>query len=198
MQRIKNGFLTGFGLSLGLGMGYMFAVTVGTLNTFSSGSNVSSSQINSNFTTLKTAIETLNTEQETIACILSSNSGTITTTHSSASIWTSEELDTHNAFDQTTGVFTVPKTGLYQFTLTIDVPSATAADWLQMRLLSGGSTQKAGYIFKNGLDNILGTIVLTQYYTVGTAVSVQLAINMSSYTLSTNIENNHLAIHKIN
>ena len=64
----KKSLLKGIGLSLGLGIGltasYLFAVSVGTLNTCSSGSTVSSSQVNSNFTTLKTAIESLNTENQ--------------------------------------------------------------------------------------------------------------------------------------
>ncbi|MEM7183193.1 MAG: phage tail protein [Spirochaetota bacterium] len=55
--KFQNAAVIGLGLSFGLFVGYLFAVSVGTLNTFSSGSTVSSSQINSNFTTLKTAIE---------------------------------------------------------------------------------------------------------------------------------------------
>ncbi|MEM7179573.1 MAG: phage tail protein [Spirochaetota bacterium] len=62
LVKLKNGLIFGIGLGLGLFVSYLFAVTVGTLNTFNSGSTVSSSQINDNFTTLKTAIETLNTE----------------------------------------------------------------------------------------------------------------------------------------
>ncbi|MEM7183581.1 MAG: phage tail protein [Spirochaetota bacterium] len=69
LATFKKSLLKGIGLSLGVGIGltasYLFAVSVGTLNTFSSGSTVSSSQINSNFTTLKTAIESLNTEVQT-------------------------------------------------------------------------------------------------------------------------------------
>lgn len=59
---IKKGIFLGVGFSVGVLVSYLFAVSVGSLNTFSSGSTVSSSQVNSNFTTLKTAIESLNTE----------------------------------------------------------------------------------------------------------------------------------------
>ncbi|MEM7179569.1 MAG: phage tail protein [Spirochaetota bacterium] len=65
LTTIKNWTLAGIGLGLGLFISYAFAVSVGTLNTFTSGSTVSSSEINSNFITLKTAIESLNTEVQT-------------------------------------------------------------------------------------------------------------------------------------
>ncbi|MEM7183580.1 MAG: phage tail protein [Spirochaetota bacterium] len=55
--KFRNSIVIGLGLSIGIGMGYLCAVSIGTLNTFSSGSVISSSQVNSNFTTLKTAIE---------------------------------------------------------------------------------------------------------------------------------------------
>ena len=57
--KLKNGILFGIGLSFGVFISYAFAVTVSTLNTFTSGSTVSSSQINTNFTNLKTAIESI-------------------------------------------------------------------------------------------------------------------------------------------
>ncbi|MEM7182654.1 MAG: phage tail protein [Spirochaetota bacterium] len=74
----KSWTIKGLGLSLGLFMGYLFAVSVGNLNTFSSGATVSSSEINSNFTTLKTAIESLNMEVQTnLASINSQNNSLI-------------------------------------------------------------------------------------------------------------------------
>ncbi|MEM7182653.1 MAG: phage tail protein [Spirochaetota bacterium] len=75
---LKNWTIKGLGLSFSLFMGYLFAVSVGNLNTFSSGSTISSSEINSNFTTLKTAIETLNIEVQTnLASINSQNNSLI-------------------------------------------------------------------------------------------------------------------------
>ncbi|MEM7179572.1 MAG: hypothetical protein AAF518_01570 [Spirochaetota bacterium] len=65
LQVIKNWTLAGIGLGLGLFISYAFAVSVGTLNTFTSGTTVSSSEINDNFMALKTAIEALNTGVQT-------------------------------------------------------------------------------------------------------------------------------------
>ncbi|MEM7182655.1 MAG: phage tail protein [Spirochaetota bacterium] len=76
----KNLSVRVLGLSFGLFIGYLFAVSIGSLNTFSSGNTVSSSEINSNFTTLKTAIETLNIEVQTnLASINSQNNSLVGT-----------------------------------------------------------------------------------------------------------------------
>ncbi|MEM7179648.1 MAG: phage tail protein [Spirochaetota bacterium] len=73
MQKIfikfRNASITGMGLGFGLFVSYLLAVSVGTLNTFSTGNTVSSSQVNNNFTTLKTAIEDLNTEVQALAIV---------------------------------------------------------------------------------------------------------------------------------
>ncbi|MEM7179722.1 MAG: phage tail protein [Spirochaetota bacterium] len=65
LLKMRNWLLAGMCFGFGILLSYAFAVTVGTLNTFTSGSSVSSSQINANFATLKTAIEGLNTEVQT-------------------------------------------------------------------------------------------------------------------------------------
>ncbi|MEM7182502.1 MAG: hypothetical protein AAF518_16430 [Spirochaetota bacterium] len=57
--KLKHGIFLGIGFSFGLLVSYTFAVTVSTLNTFTSGNTVSSSQINTNFSNLKTAIESV-------------------------------------------------------------------------------------------------------------------------------------------
>lgn len=55
-----KGIRIGFGFFLGLGFSSIFAVAVtGTFNSFTSGSLIRSADINTNFTTLKTAIESI-------------------------------------------------------------------------------------------------------------------------------------------
>ncbi|MEM7179495.1 MAG: phage tail protein [Spirochaetota bacterium] len=73
-NKFTSWVVAGIGLGTGLFLSYLFAVSVGTLNTFTSGSTVSSSQINDNFTTLKTAIESLNTEVQTNLTSINTNS----------------------------------------------------------------------------------------------------------------------------
>lgn len=57
---ILKGVRIGFGFFLGIGFSSLFAVAVtGTFNSFTSGSLIRSADINTNFTTLKTAIESI-------------------------------------------------------------------------------------------------------------------------------------------
>ena len=57
---ILKGIRIGFGFFLGIGFSSLFAVAVtGTFNSFTSGSLIRSADINTNFTTLKTAIESI-------------------------------------------------------------------------------------------------------------------------------------------
>ena len=59
-QDILKGIRIGFGFFLGIGFSSLFAVAVtGTFNSFTSGSLIRSADINTNFTTLKTAIESI-------------------------------------------------------------------------------------------------------------------------------------------
>ena len=59
-QDILKGIRIGFGFFLGIGFSSIFAVAVtGTFNSFTSGSLIRSADINTNFTTLKTAIESI-------------------------------------------------------------------------------------------------------------------------------------------
>ena len=60
LQGLSSGFKFGIGFALALFTAGIFAVSVtGTFNTFSSGALLKSSEINTNFATLKTAIESI-------------------------------------------------------------------------------------------------------------------------------------------
>ena len=55
---LKSSFTRGFAIALGLTAGALLSVAVtGTVNTFNSGDSLTSSLMNQNFTSLKTAIE---------------------------------------------------------------------------------------------------------------------------------------------
>lgn len=63
-HRLTKNFLAGFSIALGLLGGGIFAVAVtGTFNTFTSGSVIKASEVNTNFATLKAAIEGIPTEK---------------------------------------------------------------------------------------------------------------------------------------
>lgn len=60
MKTLLRGFLFGIGISCGVMTGVLLAVTIsGNVNVFATGGVVSSSEINENFSSLKTAIETI-------------------------------------------------------------------------------------------------------------------------------------------
>ncbi|MEM7179496.1 MAG: hypothetical protein AAF518_01180 [Spirochaetota bacterium] len=116
-RRLFNKFtswvVAGIGLGTGLFLSYLFAVSVGTLNTFTSGSTVSSSQINDNFTKLKTAIETLSAN-ETIACKYTTESSLpIPNGVEEKIVFDQKSYDTHSAYNTTTGDYTIPEAGIY-------------------------------------------------------------------------------------
>ncbi|MDH5720813.1 MAG: formylglycine-generating enzyme family protein [Spirochaetia bacterium] len=62
MEYLRKGFSLSIGISLGLAVTTLIAVTVsGVMNTFSSGETLDAAKMNENFTSLKTAIETIET-----------------------------------------------------------------------------------------------------------------------------------------
>ncbi|MEM7180222.1 MAG: hypothetical protein AAF518_04885 [Spirochaetota bacterium] len=143
LQKIKSGAFIGIGIGIGLCMSYAFAVTVGTLNTFSSGETVSSSLINANFNTLKTAIESLNTETQTALqtvaiCYTSDNGQSIPTNAYTIVKFEDKDYDTHNAYDTSTGIWTCPQTGYY-------IISA------QVLFQSSGTNHRHMRIYKNNI-----------------------------------------------
>ena len=84
---------------------------MGTLNTFSSGETISSSLINANFSTLKTAIESAH---QTVAIrYTSSNGQSIPNNVYTITKYESKDYDTNNAYDTSTGIWTCPQTGYY-------------------------------------------------------------------------------------
>lgn len=58
-KAVRNGVGLGIGFLLAIGTALLAVTVTGTIHTFSSGDVVSASQINENFTSLKTAIETI-------------------------------------------------------------------------------------------------------------------------------------------
>jgi hypothetical protein len=54
LEKFKNGMITGVGIFVGITSSYLLAVTVSSMNTFSTGEPLSSSKLNENFGNLKT------------------------------------------------------------------------------------------------------------------------------------------------
>ncbi len=66
LKDIFTGLRISFGIAIGLGMTGLLAVAVtGTFNSFTSGAVIKSSEVNTNFATLKTAVETITSSQWT-------------------------------------------------------------------------------------------------------------------------------------
>lgn len=57
IYKLKKGFFTGFGIALGIGTAALLSISVGQINTFSSGTPLSSAKVNENFANLKTTVE---------------------------------------------------------------------------------------------------------------------------------------------
>lgn len=59
IYKLKKGFFQGIGIALGLGTMTLLAVSLGTINTFTSGTPVNAAKVNENFASLKTALESI-------------------------------------------------------------------------------------------------------------------------------------------
>lgn len=137
------------------------------------------------------------TETVGMSAVKTSGSHTSSGSNQDVTGWASKTFDTHNAFDITTGLFTVPVTGIYNISGALSFVSNVTGGRAILVLVDGVTVHSGADL--NGSSNVYsGAFNITQRLRAGQVVKLQTFQNSGgSLAYNTGTGYNHLDIFRV-